>query len=137
MSMDADVLIQIVRSREAFVAALVGTFKCYQRGALVKSLIFLCNLISLTFFQGMDGSDVSLEMFGSLEDFSTAFVLAYKHTGAVARDIGDTSATGPRGFLDTGTGAVVDVTVPFVVLSLLFVHMRLTVTVRYISVGIV
>jgi hypothetical protein len=64
----------------------------------------------------MDGSNVSLEVFGSLEDFSTAFVLAYKHTGAVAGDIGDTSATRSRGFLDTGTGVVVSVAVSLVVL---------------------
>jgi hypothetical protein len=59
----------------------------------------------------MDGSNVSFEVFGSLEDFSTTLVLAYKHTGAVTGDIGDTSATRSRGFLDTGTGVAVAVRV--------------------------
>lgn len=78
-AMDPDMLIQIVRSREALAAWLVRAFKGYTTRNQVSSrtLILLTRTV-LTFFLGMNRSDMALEVLRSLEYFLAITFSAFK-----------------------------------------------------------
>lgn len=80
VSMDPDMLVEIIRSRKPFVTALIRTFKRYS--CMKTDELFLLGWVgeeSLTFFQSMDGSNMPFQVLRAFEDLATAIRFTDKH----------------------------------------------------------